>query len=159
LTPAAEQERPQEIAMTAPSTTVDRARSRREIALVGLTGTAFAVLLGLGAGLIRPEQFWLVVGVFAACSLSPSLALAWLLLGGGRRVQPDPHAEENVESRWLEKAASGALFDVLPAAALGAGAVSLFELDLAADLALLGVVVFALADGMLRYAVLSRREA
>jgi hypothetical protein len=97
--------------------------------------------------------------VFTACTLSPSVALAWLLLGAGRRVTPDPRAEENVESRWLEKAAAGALFDVLPAAALTAGAVSLLGLDLPADLALLGVVAFGLVDGVLRYALLSRRES
>jgi len=145
--------------MTAPSTAADRARSRRELVLVGLTGTAFATALGVGAALIRPEQFWLVFLVFTACSLSPSVALAWLLLGGGRRVQGDPHAGENVESRWLEKAAAGALFDVIPAAALTAGAVSLFELDLAGELALVGVAAFALVDGGLRYAMLTRRES
>jgi hypothetical protein len=37
--------------------------------------------------------------------------------------------------------------------------VSLFGLHLPADLALVGVVVFALADGGLRYAVLRRRES
>src|SRR5687767_15169274 len=98
--------------MTVPPTAYGRTRFARELALVWLSGTAFAAVLGVGAALIRPEQFWLVFLVFAACSLSPSIALAWLLLGGGRRVQGDPHAEENVESRWLEKAASGALFDV-----------------------------------------------
>jgi hypothetical protein len=145
--------------MTVPSTAEGRTRFRRELVLVCLAGAAFAAVLGVGAALIRPEQFWLVFGVFTACSLSPSIALAWLVLGAGRRVTPDPHAEENVESRWLEKAASGALFDVIPAAALTAGAVSLFGLDLPADLALLGVVAFALADGVLRYVVLTRRES
>jgi hypothetical protein len=145
--------------MTAPPTADRRTRAVREFALVCATGTAFAVLLGLAAALLRPEQFWLVLLVFTACTLSPSIALAWLVLGGGRRVTPDPHAEDNVESRWLEKAAAGALFDVLPAAALTAGAVGLFGLDLPADLALLGVVAFGLVDGVLRYVLLGRRES
>jgi hypothetical protein len=125
--------------------------------LVWLAGAMLAAVLGLVAAAVRPEQFWLVFGVFTACCLSPCIGLAWLVLGGGRLVTPDPHADENVESRWLEKAASAALFDVAAAAGLTAGAVSLFGLDLPGDLALLGVVAFALVDAGLRYAVLARR--
>ena len=73
--------------MTVPSMAEGRTRSARELLLVCLSGLAFAAVLGVGAALIRPEQFWLVFGVFTACSLSPSIALAWLILGGGRRVQ------------------------------------------------------------------------
>jgi hypothetical protein len=74
-------------------------------------------------------------------------------------VRRDPREQENVESRWVDKAASGALFDLLPAVGVTAGAVALCGLDLPADLALIGVVVFALADGALRYAVLRARES
>jgi hypothetical protein len=127
--------------------------------LVWLIGAVLAAVLGLGAALIRPEQFGLVFGVFAACLLSPCIALAWLVLGAGRLVEPDPHVAENVESRWMQKAGSGALFDVLAAAGITAGAVGLLDLDVPADLALIGVVAFALVDGGLRYALLSRRES
>jgi hypothetical protein len=134
-------------------------QATRDLVVVWTVGLVVAAGLGFAATLIRPEQFWLVFGVFTACSLAPCLGLAWLVLGAGRRVRPDPHAEENVESRWVEKAASGALFDTLPAAGLTAGAVSLFGLDLAADTALVGVVAFAVVDGVLRFALLRRREA
>jgi hypothetical protein len=134
-------------------------RRARGLLLVWLVGAGAAVALGLAAALIRQEQFWLVLGVFAACSLSPCIALAWLLLGAGRLVEPDPHVHDNVESRWLEKAGSAALFDVLAAAGITAGAVALLDLDVPADLALIGVVAFALVDGGLRYALLSRRES
>jgi hypothetical protein len=138
---------------------VDRAAARRSLAVEWLGGLLIAAGLGLVVALGRPDQFWLVLGVFTACFLAPSIALAWLVLGRGRAVQPDPRAEENVESRWLDKAAAGALMDLLPAAGIMAGAISLFRLDLAADVALIGVVVFALADGGLRFAVLRRRES
>ena len=44
-------------------------------------------------------------------------------------------------------------------AGLAAAAISIFRLTPPADLALLGVVAFVLADSASRYAVLARREA
>jgi hypothetical protein len=145
--------------MTASPSTTGRDGARREQALVWSTAVLLAALLGLGVALLRGESFWLVFGVFTACFLPPCLGVAWLLLGAGRRVRPDPHADENIESRWLDKAASGALFDTIGAAGLAAGLLSVFELRVDAGLALLGVVAFALADGGLRYLSLARREA
>jgi hypothetical protein len=66
---------------------------------------------------------------------------------------------DNVESRWMERAGSGALFDVMAAAGITAGAVALLDLDAPAGLALTGVVAFALVDGGLRYVLLSRRQS
>jgi hypothetical protein len=115
--------------------------------------------LGLAVALFRGEQFWLVFGVYTACFLAPCLGFAWLVLGAGRRVTPDPHIEENIESRWMDKAGHGALVDTITASCLTAGAVGLFELELGTGIALMGVVAFALADGALRFALLRRREA
>jgi hypothetical protein len=145
--------------MTAAPPTLDRTRARRGLLVVWATGLLLAAALGWGAAVIRGEQFWLVFGVFTACFLAPCITLAWLLLGAGRHVTPDPHVEENVESRWLDKAASGALFDTLSAAGITAGAIGLFDLELDAGLALMSVVAFALVDGCLRFALLRRREA
>ena len=147
--------------MTSPGTRDGRARTRarRDLAVAWTAGLLTALALALGVALLRPEPFWLVLVVFAACFLAPCIALAWLVLGAGRRVRRDPHAEENVESRWVDKAGSGALFDTLAACGIVAGASSLFGWDLDAGLALIGVVAFALADGALRYRVLVRREA
>jgi hypothetical protein len=130
----------------------------RGLVVVWTVGLMVAAGLGFAATLIRPEPFWLVFGVFTACFLAPCLALAWLVLGAGRLVRPDSHAEENVESRWMDKAGSGALFDTVAAAGITAGAVSLFGLHLDAGVALMGVVAFALVDGGARYALLARRE-
>jgi hypothetical protein len=139
--------------------TAMRKPNARDLLVVWLAGLFVAGGLGLGAALLRGEEFWLVFGVFTACFLSPCIALSWLVVGPGRGVTVDAHAEENVESRWMDKAAAGAMFDLIPAVGVTLGAVSLFGLDLPADLALLGVVVFAFVDGCLRYAVLSRRES
>ena len=144
--------------MTATPPTLDRTPARRDFLVVWATGLLIAAGLGWGAAVIRGEQFWLVLGVSTAGFLAPCVTLAWLLLGAGRHVAPDPHVEENVESRWMDKAASGALFDTLSAAGISAGAIGLFELELDAGLALVGVVAFALLDGCLRFALLRRRE-
>lgn len=145
--------------MTTTPPTVHRAAARRSLAVEWLVGLLISAGLGLAVALGRPDQYWLIFAVFTACFLAPSLTLAWLVVGRGRTVQPAPRAEENVESRWLEKAAAGALLDLLPAAGITAAAVSLFRLDLPADVALIGVVVFALVDGGLRFAVLRCRES
>jgi hypothetical protein len=145
--------------MTGTPTAAGRKNPVRDLLVVWFAGAMAATGLGVGAALLRPEQFWLVLGVFAASSLAPCIALAWILLDAGRWVTPDPHAEENVESRWMEKAGSRALFDVVAVTGVTAAVVSLLELDLPADLALMGVIAFALADGGLRYALLTRRES
>lgn len=137
----------------------DRAAVRRALAVEWLVGLLIALGIGVVAALLRSEQFWLVLVVFTACSLAPSLGLSWLLVGRGRSVQPDPRGEENVETRWFEKATSGALLDVLMAIGVLAGAISLLGLDLPADAVLLGLWFFAVADAGVRFAVLRRRES
>jgi hypothetical protein len=149
----------QEPAMTLVPPRTDRARARRELVLVWSTGALLAACLGLAVALSRGEQFWLVFGVFTACFLAPSVGLAWLTVGAGRRIEVDPRAEENVETRWAEKAASGALFDLLVAVGLLLGAMSLVGLEVASDVVLMGMWAFALADGALRYALIRRRES
>jgi hypothetical protein len=139
--------------------TVDRGRSARDLAVVWSVGSLIAAGLGLGAAALRPGDFWLTFGVFTACLLAPSFGLAWLVLGAGRQVEPDPHVEENVESRWFDKAGARALVDTLSATGVAAGTISVLGLAPPADLVLLGLVAFALVDGAVRYAVLARRES
>jgi hypothetical protein len=145
--------------MTAAPTAARRKPTSRDLLVVWLGGLALAAALGLVAAYLREEQFWLVFGVFTACFLSPCIGLAWLLAGPGRDVSVDPYADENVETRWLEKAAAGALFDLVPAVGISLAATSLLGLELSGDLALLGVILFAFVDGGLRYVLLSRRES
>jgi hypothetical protein len=67
------------------TTTPPVAPSRsRELLITCSTGVLFAAALGLGAAVLRGEQFWLVFGVLTACFLAPCITLAWLLLGAGR---------------------------------------------------------------------------
>jgi hypothetical protein len=145
--------------MTATPPTVGSKTAARDLLRVWGVGLLAAAGLGLGAALTRPENLWLVFGVFTACCLGPCVGLAWLTVGAGRRVEIDARAEENVETRWIEKAASGALFDLLLAAGLLAGAMSLLSFELPGDGVLLGIWALALTDGMLRYALIRRRES
>ena len=145
--------------MTSTPTATPRERARRELAVVWSTGLLAAVLLGAGAAVVRDGSFWQAFVVFTACFLGPCIGFAWLLLGPGRRVQADTEADENVEARWFQKAGSGALFDTLAAAGITAAVISILELTPPAELALLGIWAFGLADATLRYAVLARREA
>jgi hypothetical protein len=141
------------------STTTPRERARRDLAVVWSVGLLAAVLLGWAAAAQRDGAFWQAFLVFTACLLGPCIGFAWLLLGAGRRIQADTEADENVEARWFRKAGSGALLDTLAVAGLTAAALSIFALTPPADVALIGVVAFGLADATLRYAVLARREA
>ncbi len=97
--------------------------------------------------------------VFTACFLGPCVGLAWLTVGAGRKVQIDARADENVETRCIEKAASGALFDLLMAVGFLLGAIALFGLEVQSDVVLMGLWAVAVADAALRYALLRRREA
>jgi hypothetical protein len=146
--------------MPASSTTAATSRSvTRDLVVVWGVGLLVAAGIGLGVASVRSEDFWLVFGVFTACFLGPCIALAWLTLGEGRKAEIDGRAEENVETRWMEKAASGALFDLLVAVGVLLGAMSILGFDVPAELALIGVWAVAVADGALRYLLIRRRES
>lgn len=125
----------------------------------GLLAIGLAAGAGLVAGWVRDDQFWLVAGVFAACTLGPAIALGWFVFVSSHTVRPDPRAEDGVEARWVERASAGSFIDLVVAAGAGLTVSSLLDLDLSGRLVLLGVVVGAGADAAVRYAVLSRRES
>jgi hypothetical protein len=62
-------------------------------------------------------------------------------------------------THWFEKAASGALLDLLVGVGLLLGAMSLFGLEVLSDVVLLGMWAFAIVDGGLRFALIRRRES
>jgi len=145
--------------MTSTPAAARRRPGSKDLLVMWLAGLVLAAGLGLAAAFLADGRFWLTFGVYTACFLSPCIALSWLLVGPGRGVSVDPRAEENIESRWIEKAASGAVFDLIPAVGVALASTSLFGLELAGDVALLGVAAFVVVDGGLRYLVLSRRES
>ncbi|ARU51844.1 hypothetical protein CBR64_10445 [Cellulosimicrobium cellulans] len=124
-----------------------------------LVALAVAASVGVAAGLFRRDDFWLVAAVFTACVLPPAAVLGWFLVVRPRTSAPEPHAEENVERRWTERAATGAFWDVLVVAGLTLTAVSLTGLELSASFVLAVVVLVAMVDFFVRHAVVSRRES
>lgn len=125
----------------------------------GLVALAVAASVGVAAGLLRREDFWLVAAVFTVCVLPPAFMLGWFLVVRPRTSTPEPHAEENVERRWAERAAAGAFWDVLTATGLALAGISVTGLELSARFALAAVVLLAMVDFFVRHAVVSRRES
>lgn len=125
----------------------------------GLVALAAALVVGAVAGWVRGDEFWLVAVVFAICTLGPATALGWLVFVSGHTVQPDPHVEDSVEARWVERACSGAFIDLVVAAGVALTLTSVLDLDVPGGLVLLTVVCGAGIDSVLRYAVISRRES
>ncbi|MFD2091359.1 hypothetical protein [Blastococcus deserti] len=64
-----------------------------------------------------------------------------------------------MDTRWMDKAASGALLDLLTAVGPLLGAMSLLGLEISTDVVLMMLSAFAIADGGLRYALIRRRES
>ena len=74
-------------------------------------------------------------------------------------VPQDAHAEDSVERRWAEQAGSGAFLDVVIASGVSLVLLSVLDVDISATGVLTLLVVLALADSAVRYAVVSRRRA
>jgi len=124
--------------------------------LVALT---VAASVGVLAGLVRRDDFWLVAVVLAVCVLPPAALLGWFLVVRPRTGAPEPHAGDNVEHRWTQRAASGAFWDVLAVAGLALAASSVTGLELGGAFALVAVLLLALTDFFVRHAVVARRES
>lgn len=144
------------------STTTPRASAPRAPASRYAAAVALALVLAGGLGLLaaqfRPEAPWLTAGVFAACTSGPAYALGWVLLVRDRVVQRTAHEEEDVEGQWLQRAAAGALWDVLVVLGLSASVLAITGLELLAADALAVVAAVLMADVAVRYAVIARRE-
>jgi hypothetical protein len=128
-------------------------------AKAGFVALAASLGTGAAAGWVRSDEFWLVAAVFAACTLGPAIALGWLVFVSGHTVQTDPHVEDSVEARWVERACSGAFIDLVIAAGVALTLTSVLDLHVPGGVVLLAVVIGAGADSVLRYGVISRRES
>lgn len=84
------------------------------------------------------------------------IALGWLIFVP---IEREPHAEESVEQRWMERSLSAAMLDVIGAGGVALALMSVFDLTADGRTLLLLVVAGGMGDTMLRYVVVSRREA
>lgn len=112
---------------------------------------------------IRPEadqQRKMLSGlVFALLMLPAASALCWVFmldrdtLAGAVR---DP--ESSIEGKWYEKAVFGAFHDLFALCGLGAMALGLLRIDVEPVMLLVGVVLLAAVDVLVRYLVIKKVE-
>ncbi|MCZ2821646.1 hypothetical protein O2V63_14975 [Modestobacter sp. VKM Ac-2977] len=132
---------------------------RRHIA-AALTGLLIASGIGVLAGAFEPDEFWLRAVVFAFCTSTPAYGVGWLVfLSGVTGEDPPAHVEETIEHQWLQRSSSAAFLDLVIVAGLGALALAVTDLDLAASSVLMWLILFAFADVAVRLTVLRRRAA
>ncbi|WP_420114113.1 hypothetical protein [Pseudactinotalea sp.] len=132
-----------------------------------LSSYVLMVLLGLAASaasaaavaFTRDDHRLLAAGVMLAATLPVTLSLGWVLFVSQHTTDPDPYAEDNVETRWFERAASRTLTDVFAAAGLATGVLAIGgdRLQPQAWLVSLAVAILILVDFGVRYTVLQRR--
>lgn len=124
-----------------------------------ITGALAAAALGGVAAWFSDENRLMAFVIFAVCTAGPMFALSWFVFVSRYTVKFDPHAEDNVEGQWYEKAASGAFHDFLVVAGLGCVVLALTQFEIAGSTLLVLLLVFVMADAAIRYAVLNRRGA
>ena len=131
----------------------------RSLAAV-VTGLVLALGVGLVAGSVDSDRFWLRALVFAACTAGPAYGVGWLLfLSGQTRPGPVVRVEETVEHDWWQRSASGSFLDLLTVAGLGAAVLAVADVEVAASSVLAALLVFAFADVAVRWTLLRRRAA
>ncbi|QBJ96681.1 hypothetical protein ERC79_12400 [Rhodococcus sp. ABRD24] len=129
-------------------------------ALMTLVGLGSAAALGAGAGWLRETGgWWLNFAVFTAATAGPCLSLAWATLVAPHMEKPDPHAEDNVEARWTERATSGAFLDLIVGAGILLAAASILDIEISGSAVLSGVIVLGALDASVRYLLARGRGA
>jgi len=121
-----------------------------------LGSLAIAAAVGLAAVSVRDDgPPWLLFTAFAVATLVPAFAGLAMLT----HAVPDErseHDDETVEHAWFVRATSGAFTDLL--LVLGVVVFVTSVLD-GPELPVALVIVLAMVDVMVRYTLLSRREA
>lgn len=126
-------------------------------ALMLTTALVGAAAVGGIAALARPENPWLSFAVFAGCTLLPMAMLGWFVFVSRYTVEVEPHAEDGVEHRWYEQAASGAFHDIITMGGIALLVLSVSQLEVSGSTVLLWVLILAAVDVAVRYQVLKRR--
>ncbi len=115
-----------------------------------------ATAVGLVAATVRDDgAAWLLFTAFAVATLVPALAGLGLLTGAIATDRTE-HDEDTVEHEWYVRATSGAFTDLLLVLGIVVFVSSVLD---GPELPLVLVIILAMADVMVRYTWLSRREA
>lgn len=127
--------------------------------LMIVTGLGAAAALGAIASVFYNERPWLMFVICTVCTAGPLLAGAWALFVSKYPVEPDPYAEDNVESQWYHRAASGAFHDLMVTGGVILTVVSIARWDFSGRTALLVMLVFMGVSFAVRYLAQKRRAA
>ena len=136
-------------------------KGRRGVGLwgpaVGIGVVVSAVLAGLALMVSSSPEPGLLAVVTAAVVLPVGVALGWGIMVDRSSISGAvDRPEESVESRWWDQAASGALMDGFAMIGLGAGAIALTGVEVAADTVLMALWVLLSVDVGIRYLVARR---
>ena len=124
---------------------------------VGIGVVVSAVLAGLALMVSSSPEPGLLAVVTAAVVLPVGVALGWGIMVDRSSISGAvDRPEESVESRWWDQAASGALMDGFAMIGLGAGAIALTGVEVAADTVLMALWVLLSVDVGIRYLVARR---
>lgn len=124
---------------------------------VGIGVVVSAVLAGLALMVSSSPEPGLLAVVTAAVVLPVGVALGWGLMVDRSSISGAvQRPEESVESRWWDQAASGSLMDGFAMIGLGAGAIALTGVEVAADTVLMALWVLLSVDVGIRYRVARR---
>jgi hypothetical protein len=127
--------------------------------LMILTGVAVSAAISAVAALSREDLQLLAAGVTMVTTLPITLSLGWVLLVSQHTVQPDPYAEDNVETRWFEQAASRTLLDVFATVGLATAVFAIADEAIQPEAwsVCMVLLLLVMADVAIRYTVLKRR--
>lgn len=136
-------------------------KGRRGVGLwgsaVGIGVVVSAVMAGLALMVSSSPEPGLLAVVTAAVVLPVGVALGWGIMVDRSSISGAvDRPEESVESRWWDQAASGALMDGFAMIGLGAGAIALTGVEVAADTVLMALWVLLSVDVGIRYLVARR---
>lgn len=124
---------------------------------VGIGVVVSAVMAGLALMVSSSPEPGLLAVVTAAVVLPVGVALGWGIMVDRSSISGAvQRPEESVESRWWDQAASGALMDGFAMIGLGAGAIALTGVEVAADTVLMALWVLLSVDVGIRYLVARR---
>lgn len=97
--------------------------------------------------------------IFAACTAGTFFALGWVLFVSRYTVAEDPHAEDNVERRWYDRATSGAFGDLITTGGIALFLISVTRIEVSGATVLTLLLILALISVLVRYQVAKRRDA
>lgn len=124
-----------------------------------LMALVLASIVGAIASMFYNENRVLGFVIFAACTAGTFFALGWVLFVSTYTVAEDPHAEDNIEHRWYDKATSGAFHDILTTCGVALVVLTITRIDVSGVSVLLLLLILAMISCAVRFWAAKRRDS